>query len=316
MPPPTTPETPVPSPSPPPQRRPPHPGNVPPQPPPNQPDESLDEAALVRIVRHQLEAGVHGLWVLGTTARFDLVTETVQRRAAEIVAREAAGKVPLVLNISEMGTRRTLERAARYDDLPYDYYAALAPWYQPMSPAEVSDFYHALADRLARPLVIYNAPWVCNQLSFEGLRRLADHPRIVGTKDVSSVLARSLDWTPEERRRQDFSYLYGSDLIGFSTELGADGFVSALSNAVPELSVALWDAARSGDAGRAFLLQSQFTRIGRAMAFGSMHSCLEVAMKHRGLLDRMLPAPVRSADEATTRRVIDVLDSVGVQPTA
>lgn len=289
-------------------------GIVPPLPTPIRSDESLDEAALRRIVQHQLRAGVHGLWVLGTTARFDLVTESVQRRAAEVVAEEAAGRVPLVLNISEMGTRRTLERARTYDGLPYDYYAALPPWYQPMSPAEVADFYQALADNLTRPLVIYNAPWVCNQLSFEALRKLADHPRIVGTKDVSPILNRSIDWSPEERRRQDFSYLYGSDLIGFSTELGADGFVSALSNALPELAVALWDAARAGDAARAFRLQAQFTRLGRAMSFGSMHACLEVALRHRGLLERMLPAPVRSASPEIAARVVAVFEEVGVLP--
>ena len=39
-----------------------------------------------------------------------------------------------------------------------------------MSQAEVMDYFRALADPLARPLVIYNAPWVCNMLSFENLR--------------------------------------------------------------------------------------------------------------------------------------------------
>ena len=46
---------------------------------------------------------------------------------------------------------------------------------KPMTPAEVSDYYLALADTLSRPVVIYNAPWVCNQLSFAQLRKLAEH---------------------------------------------------------------------------------------------------------------------------------------------
>ena len=105
-------------------------GIVPPLATPIRPDESLDAAALERLVEFLVDAGVHGLWVLGTTARFDLVTESEQRRVAEVVAEAAAGRVPLVLNVSDMGTRRTLERAARFDDLPFDYYAALPPWYQ------------------------------------------------------------------------------------------------------------------------------------------------------------------------------------------
>ncbi len=178
----------------------------------------------------------------------------------------------------------------------------------------MKDYFRALADGLAKPLVIYNAPWVCNQLSFADLRELAEHPRIVGTKDVSPVLARNLDWTVEERRRQGFSYLQGCDLIGLATELGCDGFVSATSNAFPELAVALWDAARAGDAERTFRFQTQFSRLGQLLGFGYPLACLEAACRHRRFFKRMLPAPYRSLDEATAKKVVAVLDSVGVLP--
>ena len=230
------------------------------------------------------------------------------------MAEVAAGRVPLVLNISDMGTDRTLNRARMFDDLPYDYYAALPPWYQPMTVGEVGDYYHGLADRLERPVVIYNAPWISNQLSFPHLRQLAEHPRIVGCKDVNASLSRTLDWPVAERRGMGFSYLHGNDLMAISTDLGADGFVSALSNPLPELIVAIWDAARSCDAARSFRLQTQLTRLARVTGFGTMHAALEVLCRHRGYFDRMLPPPLRSLDPETARRVIDVADLVGVLP--
>jgi dihydrodipicolinate synthase/N-acetylneuraminate lyase len=289
-------------------------GVIPPLATPLKPDGSLDEKALVRLVEFQIKAGVHGLWVLGTTARFDLLTDTQLRRIAEIVAKVAAGRLPLVLNVSDMGTERTKARAKLFSDLPYDYYAALPPWYQPMRCGEVTDYYLSLADSLARPLVIYNAPWISNQLSFEHLRQLAQHPRIVGCKDVTPSLSRTLDWPICERRALGFSYLHGNDQMALSTELGADGFVSALSNPLPELIVAIWDAARSGDAERAFRLQSQLTRLAQSTGFGPMLACLEVLCRHRGLLDRMLPAPLRSLDPEAAGRVVDVAELVGVLP--
>jgi 4-hydroxy-tetrahydrodipicolinate synthase len=289
-------------------------GIVPPLPTPLRDDESIDVPSLERLVDRQIRAGVHGLWVLGTTARFDLIPDDRWRIVAEVAATTAAGRVPLVLNISDMGTARTLARASRFDDLPYDYYAALPPWYQPMTPAEVVDYFTTLADRLARPLVIYNAPWVSNQLSFAHLRELAEHPRIVGCKDVISTLTRTLDWTRDERHRQGYSYLQGTDLIAPATDLGADGFVTSLANAVPELAVAIWDATRADDAARAFRLQSQFSRIARATSFGPMLACLEALCRHRGFLDRMLPAPLRSLDAATSRRVVEVAEAAGLLP--
>ena len=289
-------------------------GIVPPLPTPLFADETVDVAALSRLIEFQIQAGVHGLWVLGTTARFDLLPDPQWREIAEAAAIASAGRVPLVLNVSDQGTRRTQARAARFDDLPYDYYAVLPPWYQPMTPAEVTGYFLKLADTLARPVVIYNAPWVCNQLTFPHLRKLAEHPRIVGVKDVSPVLNRTLDWPLAERRAMNFSYLHGSDQVATSTELGADGFVSALSNALPEIAVAAWDAARQDDLDRACRLQSQFLRIARVTGFGTFHAALEVLMKHRGFLDRMLPAPLLPLDDETARKVLAVVEEVGVLP--
>ncbi len=291
-------------------------GIVPPLPTPLSPDGSVDATAFAKIVDFQLKAGVHGLWVLGTTARFDLLPDESWRVAAEAAAHAADGRVPLVLNVSDQGTRRTQLRAAGFDDLPYDYYAALPPWYQVMTSAEVADYFLALADTLARPVVIYNAPWVCNQLTFAQLRRLAEHPRIVGCKDVTPLLTRTLDWSPAERRADDFTYLHGTDQLATSTDLGADGFVSSLTNVLPELAVAIWDAAQADDADRAFRLQSQFLRIGRATAFGPFHACLDVMMRHRGFLKSMLPQPLRPLDDATAAAVVQVMDEVGVWPRA
>jgi dihydrodipicolinate synthase/N-acetylneuraminate lyase len=289
-------------------------GIVPPVPTPLLADEAVDVTALARLIEFQIAAGVHGLWILGTTARFDLIPDDQQRTVAGVAAEAASGRVPLVLNVSDGGTRRTLARARMFDDLPYDYYAALPPWYQPMTAAEVSHYFSALADELSRPLVIYNAPWVCNQLGLEQLRTLADHPRIVGCKDVGAGLARVLDWPMAERRRQGFSYLHGTDLIALSTALGADGFVTSLANPLPELAVALWDASRADDAERSFRLQAQLARLAQATGFGPYLACLEVFCRHRGLLDRMLPAPLRPLEAQAARRVVAVLDAVGVLP--
>lgn len=289
-------------------------GIVPPIPTPLNEDGSVNVSSLCRLVDFEIDAGVHGLWVLGTTGRFDLQTEASWRIVAETAAAAAKGRVPLVLNVSDMGTERTIARAKMGDDLPYDYYAVLPPWYLSMTPGEVMDYFHALADRLTKPIVIYNAPWVCNQLSFENLKKLAEHPRIVGCKDVTPSLSRPLDWSIADRRELNFTYLHGMDLIATATELGTDGFVSALSNPFPEIAVAAWNATRSDELDRAFRLQSQFLHLARATEFAPMHSCLEVMCKHRGILKRMTPSPLRPVDSETAARIVAVMEAVGVVP--
>ena len=289
-------------------------GIVPPLPTPLKPDGEVDVQSLRKLVENLIEAGVHGLWVLGTTARFDLLTDAQGRLVAETVAEAARGRVPLVLNVSDMGTRRTLQRSARFDDLHYDYYAALPPWYNPLTEAEVDDYFRALADGLARPLVIYNAPWVCNQLGFGALRRLGSHPRIVGCKDVTPLLSRVVEWSASDRRSQEFAYLYGTDMIATGTNLGADGYVSATSNAFPEVAVAAWEAARAGDLEAAARHETRFLRLASALTIAPMHACLEAACRHRGFLDSMQPAPLRPLEPEEAARVAALIDAIGVLP--
>ncbi|WP_435017235.1 dihydrodipicolinate synthase family protein [Tundrisphaera sp. TA3] len=289
-------------------------GVVPPLATPLRPDESVDAAALARLVEFVLGAGVHGLWALGTTGRFDLLPDASQRIVAETVAEASGGRVPLVLNVSDQGTKKTLARAAMFDDLPYDYYTALPPWFFSMTPAEVIDYFTALADGLSKPLVIYNAPWVVNRLTLAQLRQVAQHPRIVGCKDGDPGFTRTLDWPVEERRQVGFSYLHAYDQMALSAQVGADGFVSAMGNPFPELCVAIWDAVRADDAERAFRLQTQLTRLAQAFGNGPLFAVVEAFCRHRGLFDRMLPAPLRSLDADASARVAAIVDAVGVRP--
>lgn len=289
-------------------------GIVPPLATPLRDDETIDVEGLERLVEAQIQGGSHALWILGTTAKFDMVTDSAQRVVAETVAEVTAGRVPLVLNVSDLSTKRTLEKAKRFDDLPYEYYTALPTWYLPMQAGEIEDYFLKLADGLSRPLVIYNAPWVCNQLTLSQLRKLAEHPRIAGVKDVHNGLFHTLNWDAPERRRQEFTYLHGCDLIANSVAVGADGFVPAMGNAFPELCVALWDASRAGDAERAYRLQTQVTRIGRVLATHPGLACLEAACRHRGYFNRMLPSPLRSLNEAEARKVVDAIEEIGILP--
>ena len=287
-------------------------GIVPPIPTPLHADETLDEEATTRIVELHLNAGVDAIWGLGTTGRFDLVTDGVQRRFAELVAERVNGQVPLVLNVSEMGTQRVLEKAKRFDDLPYDVFSALCPWYQAIPAPHMTGYFHRLADELSRPLLIYNAPWVVNQLSFDHLQKLAEHPRIIGAKDVTEQYSRPQLWTRAERQALDFSYLIGGSLVSTSAAMEADGSVTALSAVFPELCVATWKAVQEGNHVEAARYQRQITFL--TTAFDRVHSvpATQVMCRHRGLGHCIAGHPFEPLDDTLEAQVLEIVKASGV----
>ena len=131
---------------------------------------------------------------------------------------------------------------------------------------------------------------------------------------MTPLLSRAVEWGSAERRSQDFAYLYGMDLVATGTTLGADGYVSAASNAFPEVAVAAWDAARAGDLAAAARHEARFLRLGSALTIGPMHACLEAACRHRGFLDSMQPAPLKALDPEVAARVVALIDEIGVLP--
>jgi len=290
-------------------------GIVPPIPTPLTADETVDESATRRLVELNITAGVGAIWVLGTTGRFDLVSDGEQRRFAEIVADAAGGRVPLILNVSDMGTKRVIERAARYADLPYDACSALCPWYQKLTRTHLSDFFERLADDLPWPMLIYNAPWVDNYLPFDHLRELAEHPRIIGAKDVTTDYARGILWPKTERAALGFSYIIGGAQIATTAEMGCDGSVTALAGIYPELCVETWNAVVRGDHEAAARGQHTIMHLTTAMNVAHNMSCVEVMARHRGLGQHITGHPFAALDEASTEKILDIVRESGVLDT-
>jgi 4-hydroxy-tetrahydrodipicolinate synthase len=272
------------------------------------PAEDIDIPGLLALVRHSIDSGVDGLWLLGTIGRFDLVRDAQQRRLAEAVCEMAAGRVSVVVNVSDLGTARTAERARLFADLPIDACAVLPPWFRPYQPSELLDYFLRLADQLPKPLVLYNATWTCNTLSLEQLRTLAVHDRIVAVKDTDQGLSRMQNWPAADRRAAGFSYLHATHLLAASLRLGSDGVAGGLTGVVPELAVAIWRAVQAGDHAGADRLQSVFLKLARAVDLGQDVACLEVLFRARGL-GRLTSAPPQRelprAQAAAVRRVLD-----------
>jgi 2-dehydro-3-deoxy-D-pentonate aldolase len=211
-------------------------------------DGSPDEASLRKLIRQQLDGGVSGFFMCGSTGEGPMLTDADWATVIGISVSEVAGRVPILANVADTGTRRAIERAREAATLGADAVVATLPFYYVHAGQEAVRFFTRLADESPLPVYVYNVPQRTGySLPADMLVALADHPNIHGVKDsaVDPILHFEL---VDRLHNTDFTVLNGSEFfLGASVMMGGDGGLLGICNVCPKLCVELYEVAAQGD---------------------------------------------------------------------
>lgn len=216
------------------------------------PTGALDHSGLTRLVDQQLDAGVHGLFVLGTCGEGAQFTRDQRREIIAVTVEHTAGRVPVLAGVIDTSTARVAEAIADADTLGADGFVATAPFYQGVDAAEIDQHFRLLAEVSDRPLLAYNIPVRLGgtALSPALVLRLAADGVIAGIKDSSGVDAvlRQLLRGRRDLGLDDFVVFTGSELtVDSALAAGCDGVVPGLGNIDPAGYVRIVEAITADD---------------------------------------------------------------------
>ena len=208
----------------------------------------FDGAAMRRIVKYQLNAGVHGFYLCGGTGEGLLLTTSEHRAVAETVVDEVAGKATVVSHVGAFQTADTLVRAKDAKEVGVDAVAALPPayFYKPDEQGLVQ-YYSLLAEEAAPlPVLVYNIPQRTGVTMTPDLYdRLLEIENIIGMKDSSGDVFAIGGFVSQQ---PDAVIFNGDDTVVLGGLLaGARGGIGLTYNLMPQLFVKLWDAVQAGD---------------------------------------------------------------------
>ncbi len=210
------------------------------------PNDQLDWAAMEQHLEFQLDAGVHGLIVLGSLGENSTLTDQEKLEQVKFFAARKRANTPLVACIAECSTRRAQEFAEQGEAAGADGFMLLPPMRYPSDKRETLAYLNAVATATDLPIMLYNNPVAYGtDLSPEDFERLADQPQFVAIKESSADTRR----IPEIRRLTGdrYSIFCGVDDLAFeSFALGADGWVAGLVVAFPRETVRLWELMQAG----------------------------------------------------------------------
>ncbi len=253
---------------------------------------TLDLASMERLVDFQLQQGVHGLWVMGTTGEFAAFDADERASATRTVVERVAGRVPVIANVSDAATRLALRHAQRARESGADAIAATPPYYYPHSQAELLDHYAAIRSSVDLPLLIYNIPQTVRvNVGLETACRLAEDGTVVGIKDSQNDLEWFRELTLRLGEREFRAFAGTRHLIDAAVLAGAVGAIPSIANAYPHLCVRTYEAAARGDFATARAAQTEIVAIesrvpaGQGSRNAAVIGMLKRQLSARGILD-------------------------------
>ncbi|MBI3932788.1 MAG: 4-hydroxy-tetrahydrodipicolinate synthase [Acidobacteria bacterium] len=221
---------------------------------------AVDEPALRRLVRRQVEGGIDVLVPCGTTGESATMSDDEQRRVIAIALEESAGK-PVLAGAGSNDTRVAVAKARAAAALGAHGVLSVGPYYNKPTPEGFYGHFGAIAEASTVPVVVYNVPGrTGSNIDAKTLLRLAAHPNVAAVKEASGSLGQVMEILRD--RPQGFEVLSGDDAftLAFMAH-GAEGVISVAANQVPGPMHDLVAAAARGDLGAARRIHNRLLRL-------------------------------------------------------
>ena len=283
---------------------------------------SADGSVSVEDIKHNIikynSTGLAGYVAIGSTGESVLLTRKEVDTVLVAVKESAAPGMRLIAGTGAESTAETIERTKRAAELGYHVALVKTPYYyKPMYKPEVFiAHYRRVADASPIPVLLYSVPQFTGvALEAPEVGVLAQHPNIIGIKESSGNVQRAAEMLAAAP--SSFQLLVGSASMMFpSMVLGAVGSILALASALPELCVALFEAARKGDLETARALQATILPASKLIVSQNGIPGVKCAMDQAGYRGGIPRQPLSPLHEEQRVAIRDLMAKVGTHAPA
>jgi 4-hydroxy-tetrahydrodipicolinate synthase len=270
----------------------------------------LDEPAVRRLGRRQIDAGVHFLVPCGTTGENPTLTLAERIRIVETLVDESGGRTPILAGAGGYDTRNIIRLADEMRKAGATGLLSVTPYYNKPTQEGLFQHFRAIAESTPLPIILYNVPARTGvNLEPATLARLAAIPNIVGVKEASGNITQMADVL--HLVPADFIVLSGDDAITLPLmAIGGRGIISVASNEIPAEMVQMVEAAEQGDFAGA---RATFNRILPLLQINFIESNpvpVKAAMAAMGLLEEVYRLPMCSPKPESREKILRVLRSL------
>lgn len=285
-------------------------------------DGALDTVSLDRHINRMIDAGIHGLFVLGSSGEVAFSTSIRRAEILDAAIASVNGRIPVIAGVIDTETDRVIEHIRQAESFGVDAVVATAPFYALQGEAEVYAHFRALREATDLPIWAYDIPaCVHTKLSNKLIMDLGAEGVIAGVKDSSGDDV-AFRWLCRENAEAEhpLQLLTGHEVVVDGAYMsGADGSVPGLGNVDPHGYVRQWDAYQMGDWETVRAEQDRLADLMRIVhvsgvqGFGAGIGAFKTALMLLGVFDTNdMPTPVKALEGDNVAWVEKVLRDTGM----
>ena len=272
----------------------------------------LDEGAVRRLGRRQIDKGVHFLVPCGTTGESPTLTLAERLRVVEILVDEAGGAVPVLAGAGGYNTSEVVHLAGEMLKAGAAGLLSVTPYYNKPTPEGLVQHYRAIAESTPLPMILYNVPGRTGvNIDVNTMVRLAAIPNIVGVKEASGNVTQACEIC--RAVPPGFIVLSGDDALTLPVmAIGGRGVISVASNEIPAEMAQMVEAAERNDFAAARAIHGRILPLMLVNFIESNPGPVKAAMAAMGLIEEAYRLPLVPPKRDAKDKILSVLQELGL----
>lgn len=265
-----------------------------------------------RIIDWQIESGINGLVVCGTTGEASTMTDDEHREAIAFTVKRSAGRVPVIAGTGSNDTAYCLDLIKCAAEAGADAALTVTPYYNKATQRGLYEMFTLLADRSDIPIILYNIPSRTGvNIEPETFKALAEHDNIVGIKEAGGNLSKIVETMSYVHGKLDL-YSGNDDQIVPLMALGGQGVISVISNIMPAETAMICDKFFAGDIAGAAQLQYTYHDLIDALFSEVNPIPVKAAMTAMGYCENRLRLPLTTMDPEKEKKLLSIMRKHGL----
>lgn len=275
-------------------------------------DNSLDWAALHKLVDWHLEQGTHAIVAVGTTGESATLSVEEHLTVIKKVVDQVNGRIPVIAGTGANATAEAVELTQAAKDAGADACLLVTPYYNKPTQEGLVLHHTHIARAVAIPQILYNVPGRTGvDMKPETVLRLAGVANIIGIKEATGDLVRAEQLI--QQAPQGFSIISGDDATAVDLILlGGKGDISVTANVVPAAISQMCELALAGKADEARAINERLLPLHTAMFVESNPIPVKWAVEQLGLIQSGIRLPLTRLSAQYHQQVKAAMQAAGV----